>query len=55
MPRRRRLTLFAIAFALAQVSLASAQKKSIVVASTTSTEDPGLFDFILPLFKQTPS
>jgi len=51
-PRRRRLTLFAIAFALAQVSLASAQKKSIVVASTTSTEDPGLFDFILPLFKQ---
>jgi tungstate transport system substrate-binding protein len=49
---RRRLTLFAIAFALAQVSLASAQTKSIVVASTTSTEDSGLFGFILPLFKQ---
>ena len=52
MPRRSRLISFAIAFAFAQVSLASAQKKSIVVASTTSTEDPGLFDFILPLFKQ---
>jgi tungstate transport system substrate-binding protein len=52
MPKRRRLISFAIAFALAQVSLASAQKKSIVVASTTSTEDSGLFGFILPLFKQ---
>jgi tungstate transport system substrate-binding protein len=51
-PKRCRLILFAIAFALAQVSLASAQKKSIVVASTTSTEDSGLFGFILPLFKQ---
>jgi tungstate transport system substrate-binding protein len=52
MPKRRSLILFAIAFVLAQVSLASAQKKSIVVASTTSTEDSGLFGFILPLFKQ---
>ena len=26
-------------------------EKSIVVASTTSTQDSGLFDFILPLFK----
>jgi tungstate transport system substrate-binding protein len=52
MPKRRRLILFAIAFVLAQVSLASAQEKSIVVASTTSTEDSGLFDRILPLFKQ---
>jgi tungstate transport system substrate-binding protein len=29
----------------------SAQEKSIVVASTTSTQDSGLFDYILPLFK----
>src|SRR5262245_34734331 len=50
--KRPRLTLFAIAFALAQVSLASAQEKSIVVASTTSTQDSGLYGFILPLFKQ---
>ena len=30
---------------------ALAQEKSIVVASTTSTRDSGLFDHILPLFK----
>jgi tungstate transport system substrate-binding protein len=29
-----------------------AQDKSIVVSSTTSTEDSGLFGYILPLFKQ---
>jgi tungstate transport system substrate-binding protein len=44
--------LFVIAFTLAQISLASAQDKSIVVASTTSTQDSGLYGFILPLFKQ---
>ena len=30
----------------------SAQDKSIVVSSTTSTQDSGLFAYILPLFKQ---
>src|SRR5215470_2728300 len=30
---------------------ALAQEKSIIVASTTSTQDSGLFDRILPLFK----
>ena len=30
---------------------ALAQEKSIVVASTTSTQDCGLFDHILPLFE----
>lgn len=30
---------------------ASAQNKSIVVSSTTSTEQSGLFNFILPIFK----
>src|SRR6516165_7198421 len=49
-PRMRNLS-FVIAFALAQISLASAQDKSIVVASTTSTQDSGLFGHILPLFK----
>jgi len=52
MPGRRTLISFVIAAALAQISLASAQEKSIVVASTTSTQDSGLFGFILPLFKQ---
>jgi len=31
---------------------ATAQEKSIVVASTTSTQDSGLFDHLLPLFTQ---
>jgi len=31
---------------------ATAQEKSIVVASTTSTQDSGLFDYVLPLFTQ---
>ena len=30
---------------------ASAQDKSMTVASTTSTQDSGLFEHILPLFK----
>ena len=48
----RRPVWLGIALVLAQISFASAQGKSIVVASTTSTEDSGLFGFILPLFKQ---
>jgi len=41
-----------IAYALLLIgSPAQAQNKSIVVASTTSTQDSGLFGHILPLFK----
>ena len=40
----------AIGLSAVPVSLA-AQKKSIVVASTTSTQDSGLFGHILPIFK----
>ena len=36
---------------LVAASSAVAQEKSIVVASTTSTQDSGLFGHILPLFK----
>jgi tungstate transport system substrate-binding protein len=43
------LTLF-VAVA-AQGTQAYAQEKSIVVSSTTSTEQSGLFNFILPIFK----
>jgi tungstate transport system substrate-binding protein len=39
-----------VAYALLLL-VAQAQDKSIVVASTTSTEDSGLFGHILPLFK----
>jgi len=31
---------------------ASAEEKSIVVASTTSTQDSGLFGYLLPIFKE---
>ena len=41
----------AAAFATALIGTASAQDKSIVVSSTTSTQDSGLFGHILPLFK----
>jgi tungstate transport system substrate-binding protein len=51
MSSRRRLIAIA-ACSLFAVS-AYAQDKSIVVASTTSTQDSGLFGHILPLFKAT--
>ncbi len=40
-----------LAALLAFTPPALSQEKSIVVASTTSTQDSGLFDHILPLFK----
>src|SRR5215213_803514 len=46
----RRLLLAVAAIALASPALA--QEKSIVVASTTSTQDSGLFGYLLPIFKQ---
>jgi len=45
---------YALVVSLLAAALAtpvSAQDKSIVVASTTSTQDSGLFGYILPLFK----
>jgi tungstate transport system substrate-binding protein len=50
-PTRRALFSLAIAVVFAGTSIASAQDKSIVVSSTTSTQDSGLFGHILPLFK----
>jgi len=49
----RRLFTAIAAFAMLAVggTSAVAQDKSIVVASTTSTQDSGLFDHILPLFE----
>ena len=46
----RRLIIAATA-SLAFAGHAAAQDKSIVVASTTSTQDSGLFSHILPMFK----
>jgi tungstate transport system substrate-binding protein len=48
-PITRRLLPALLALLLPAVT--AAQDKSIVVASTTSTEDSGLFKHILPLFK----
>src|SRR3954453_1883453 len=36
---------------IASVTPARAQDRSIVVASTTSTQDSGLFGYLLPIFK----
>ena len=46
-----RRTFLAFCLAAALVGPAGAQDRSIVVASTTSTQDSGLFDHILPQFK----
>jgi len=48
---RRHLIAAALAASVSFVTPALAQDKSIVVASTTSTQDSGLFGHILPLFK----
>lgn len=48
--RRSLIALTAIAL-LGGLNTASAQDKTIVVASTTSTQDSGLFGYLLPLFK----
>src|SRR6188472_1719082 len=47
----RRLFVLAATIAMLAASPVHAQDKSIVVASTTSTQDSGLFSHILPLFK----
>ena len=47
---RRSLVVAAASIAICTSALA--QDKSIIVASTTSTQDSGLFEHILPLFKQ---
>ena len=49
----RRTVMVAAAFAAAILTTpVCAQDKSIVVSSTTSTQDSGLFGYILPLFKE---
>jgi tungstate transport system substrate-binding protein len=51
MPTRRSLLVLAATLAVVAAVPVRAQDKSIVVASTTSTQDSGLFGHILPLFK----
>src|SRR5258707_450505 len=47
-----RRTLVVAAALVALATPAFAQDKSIVVASTTSTQDSGLFEYLLPLYEQ---
>jgi tungstate transport system substrate-binding protein len=49
---RIRSLLFLAALATALAAPAAAQEKAIVVASTTSTQDSGLFGYLLPIFEQ---
>src|SRR5678816_4555649 len=49
---RRMLIAAVAAAAVLSGAPVCAQDKSIVVSSTTSTQDSGLFGYILPLFKQ---
>jgi len=49
--KTHRYILAAAVAAIAFASAATAQEKSVVVASTTSTQDSGLFNHILPIFK----
>src|ERR1700730_17489884 len=51
MASRRLFLIAALIFASVCGSPTPAQDKSIVVASTTSTEDSGLFGYLLPIFK----
>jgi len=52
MLNRRMLIAAVAAAAVLSGAPVSAQDKSIIVSSTTSTQDSGLFGHILPLFKQ---
>ncbi len=52
MLHRRMIIVAAVTLAAAFGSPAIAQEKSIIVSSTTSTTDSGLFNHLLPLFKE---
>src|SRR6516164_9585369 len=47
-----RSLLFVAAIVTSLATQAVAEDKSIVVASTTSTQDSGLFGYLLPIFKE---
>jgi tungstate transport system substrate-binding protein len=48
----KRRMLIAAAVLTALIAAAHAEDNSIVVASTTSTQDSGLFEYLLPIYKQ---
>jgi tungstate transport system substrate-binding protein len=50
--RRARITATALAPVILGIASCTAKNPSIVVASTTSTQDSGLFDYLLPIVKE---
>src|ERR1700690_1564478 len=50
--RRTLIAAVALGAIVAATPPSFAQDKSIVVASTTSTQDSGLFEYLLPIYKQ---
>jgi tungstate transport system substrate-binding protein len=50
--RRNLIAAVALVVSVFVAHPAFAQEKSIVVASTTSTQDSGLFEYLLPIYKQ---
>ena len=48
--RRSLIAAAALGSVVLAVPVANAQDRSILVASTTSTQDFGLFEYLLPLF-----
>ena len=46
------LVLASLLMVAANLAAAAGAERSIVVASTTSTQDSGLFGYLLPIFKQ---
>jgi tungstate transport system substrate-binding protein len=50
--RRAQIDAFIVVGVIIVASPAYTQEKSIVVASTTAAQDSGLFEYLLPIFKQ---
>ena len=46
------LLVMAVSFGVFAISPASAQQKNIILATTTSTQDSGLLDVLIPMFEK---
>ena len=46
------ITVLAIAFSVLPAMAAQPQQKNIILATTTSTQDSGLLDVLIPIFEK---
>ena len=46
------LSILALVFGMLPAGTAQAQQKNIIMATTTSTQDSGLLDVLLPIFEK---